>query len=444
MVSAHLRPLNFLSDRYICHACRKTIHVPQPWHRPLHASSALSFPRRRDYFSSNATLKQQSVESSHVKQTSSETKAAERRKNTRSPAGKTSLKRVAFEAERSRDQDRSALRATENETEPKLVTAYAVAEQFDLAKVNEILRSAGYEPDPLQTHLYPQVTHLQIPVSSIFRTTNPSAKGLPPEEIGDIFVFPSGTVVTWALPEGFTSDFATRRLIPAATNPHVNGLEVENLDFVEDSARDHSSVRGDTIIVGTKPTISSQPMPGQPETLNTVLTKIAFSSGFARSTKLAVLETMLADYIDSTRNIPTLLSRGSRLPFTRSFILQKTGQLLSFRAQLNLYSELTDSLPDLFWDSRHELNLEGCYDQVGKALDVNIRIRTLNEKMDYAQEIASVLRERLSEKHGLVLEWTIITLIAVEVGFEILRLWRENKESQEHSTGSKGSVKLLS
>lgn len=168
--------------------------------------------------------------------------------------------------------------------------------------------------------------------------------------------------------------------------------------------------------------------PTQRVQVDTILAKIAFSSGLARSTKLAVLETLLSNYFDSTRSIPTMLSRGSRLPFTRSFILRKTGQLLSVRAQLNLYSELTDSLPDLFWDSRHELGLEGYYDQVGRALDVGVRIKVLNEKMDYAQEIASVLRERLSEKHGLILEWMIIALITVEVGFEILRLWKERRE----------------
>lgn len=85
--------------------------------------------------------------------------------------------------------------------------------------------------------------------------------------------------------------------------------------------------------------------------VDTILAKIAFFSGLARSTKLAVLESVLSDYFESTRSIPTMLSRGSRLPFTRSFILWKTGQLLSVRAQLNLYSELTDFLPDLFWDS---------------------------------------------------------------------------------------------
>lgn len=161
--------------------------------------------------------------------------------------------------------------------------------------------------------------------------------------------------------------------------------------------------------------------------LNITLAKIAFSSGLARSTKLAVLESLLNEYLETTSTIPLLLSRGSRLPFTRSFILCKTGELLQFRAQLNLYSELTDSLPDLFWDSRHELGLEGYYEAVGRALDVDVRIRQLNEKLDYASGIVEVLRERLSERHSLRLEWIIIALIAVEVGFELMRIWREHQ-----------------
>jgi uncharacterized Rmd1/YagE family protein len=71
---------------------------------------------------------------------------------------------------------------------------------------------------------------------------------------------------------------------------------------------------------------------------------------------------------------------------------------------------------------------------VGRALDVGIRIKVLNEKMDYAQEIASVLREILSEKHGLRLEWIIILLIAVEVGFEVMRIWKERKHEIEAQT----------
>jgi uncharacterized Rmd1/YagE family protein len=161
------------------------------------------------------------------------------------------------------------------------------------------------------------------------------------------------------------------------------------------------------------------------------LAKIAFSSGLARSTKLAVLETMLGKYFESMRTIPTTLSRGLKLPFDRSFMLQKTGELLELRAQLNHYSELTDSLPDLFWDSKYELGLEGYYDQVGRALDVGVRIKTLNEKMDYAQEISTILRQTLSEKHSIHLEWIIIILIAVEVCFGIRHIWKDMKEDHE-------------
>lgn len=314
----------------------------------------------------------------------------------------------------------------------KTVTAYAVAEQFDIQKVRDILQGRGYEPDPFETGLYPQVVHVQIPLDSVLRVSNPAAADLPAHEVGDVFVFPSGTVVAWSLPEGFVSYLASRTLSPAAEGPHVNGIETEDLEYVEDPQRDSSCIQGEIIILGTKSNADrSDSQPAARQSVDTVLTKIAFSSGLARSTRLAVLESLLSNYFESTRPIPILLSRGTRLPFTRDFILRKTGQLLNVRAQLNLYSELTDSLPDIFWDSRHELGLEGYYEQVGRALDTGVRIKLLNEKMDYAQEIASVLRERLSETHGLRLEWIVILLIAVEICFEVLRLWKERIHDKE-------------
>jgi required for meiotic nuclear division protein 1 len=445
-----------LARPYVCSACRRvgSEGLKLPAFRALHNSPTLHRPRKREFFSSSSPLHSQKLQNLEPLRDDAHDAIQPdnpKRKTARSPAAKTSLRRVAVEAQRSKD---GGLLVKSNLTSdrapaPRLVTAYAVAEQFDLAKVVEILRSKGYEPDPLGTGLYPQVVHVQVPVSSIHRSiyqrpleVAPGPKTEDQEqvpgsdsadarqgivEVGDIFIFPSGTLVTWALPEGFTSFFATRTLLPAAEQPHVNSLETEDLDYIEDPSREHSVIRGDTIILGTKPTMSASIQSDESQAMDAVLTKIAFSSGFARSTKLAVLETSLSSYLTSTAQIPTLLSRGSRLPLSisRSFILRKTGELLSLRAQLNLYSELTDSLPDLFWDSRHELGLEGYYDQVGRALDVGIRIKVLNEKMDYAQEIATVLRERLSEKHGYFLEWTIIVLIAIEVSFEILRLWRE-------------------
>jgi len=450
--TAHLQALRPSSMRqtlsfrshFVCSTCRKTGYdaLRQPGFRPLHASPIFQRPRRREFFSSNPSLLRQSAqltderkdEAKEETAVASLVQQAQRRKTTRAAGTKTSLRRVGLEAQRSKAGNliRSGAKPQDEIGTSKVVTAYAVADQFDLSKVVEILRAKGYEPDPLGTGLFPQVVHVQIPISSIYRSTNPRAIDLSSTDVGDAFIFPSGTLVTWALPEGFTSYFATRTLLPAAENPHKEPIETEDLDYIEDPNREHSLIRGDTIILGTKntnpePSNDEQGHESHYQTVDTVLTKIAFSSGFARSTKLAVLETNLSTYLASTADIPALLSKGSRLPFklSRRFILRKTGQLLLLRAQLNLYSELTDSLPDIFWDSRHELNLENYYDQVGRALDVGIRIKVLNEKMDYAAEIATVLRERLSEKHGLFLEWMIIVLIAVEVGFEVLRLWKE-------------------
>ena len=316
------------------------------------------------------------------------------------------------------------------------MTAICAAEEYDIAHVARILEGFGHELDPYKTELYPQVVHVTLPVQ-----TN-AADEVANYSTGDLFVFPSGTVVAWAIPDSVVSAIVSKALLPAAKHP-PGKVEEEDLEYIEDPKRENSSIKGDRIILGTKPQsfefgedvvveagVTSSTDSGQSQSwkLDTALAKIAFSSGLARSTKLAVLESLLADYFESTRDIPTRLSRGGRMPFTRSFISQKTGQLLSIRAQLNLYSELTDSLPDLFWDSRHELGLEGYYDQVGRALDINIRIKVLNEKMDYAQEIASVLRQHLSEAHGVRLEWIIIALIAVEVFFALQREVKEYRE----------------
>lgn len=280
-----------------------------------------------------------------------------------------------------------------------------------MATVAEILTSHGFTLDPDGTGFdAAEMVH---------------ARGV---NGGDIFVFPSGTIVTWSLPP----DIVTKQILRAAEAPHPpSHREIEDLEFRTDTGRDTSILKGDVVILGTAKEFKDG------DTLDTTLAKVAFSSGLARSTKLAVLETTLTEYFESTRNIPALLSKGSSVPrISRHFILKKTGELLSLRARLNHYSELTDSLPDLFWDSRSELGLEGYYDQVGRALDVNVRIRTLNQKMDYAQEIASVLREMSSEQHGTRLELIIILLIAVEVVFELRRIvleWGVEREAARMS-----------
>lgn len=390
----------------------------------------------RRTFSTSLRCSDQAETSNTHETKSKQTPLPSKRKSARS----SSLRQVAVQAERSRDASQGYVENrfnNEQEVEVKTVTAYCAAEQYDIGKVAQILDSVGYVVDPCDTGLYPQVVHVQF--SSYAASL--VGEGHDHQKPGDIFVFPSGTVVAWDVAEETVMTLVSKGLLPAAVSPHLKTMETEDLEFVEDPSSDKSTVLGDRIRLGTGSSSTMEDAESvvsrhggeesaQAET-DVTLAKIAFSSGLARSAKLAVLESALDHYFESTRSIPSLLSQGSKLPFTRSFILRKTGELLHVRAQLNLYSELTDSLPDLFWESRHELGLEGYFDRVGRALDVNIRIKTLNEKMDYAQEIAAVLRETLSEKHGIMLEWLIIALISIEVVFGIHKMWREYVEEAD-------------
>lgn len=202
--------------------------------RHLHASSIPQSPRKRTFFSSNAALLQ---ESGSIKvEIPKETPISQNRKLVRSPAGKTSLRRVAAEAQRSRAAATRRKDASHISEGSNRVTAISVAGQFDMDEVVKILRSHGFSIDPDETEFdSDQVIH---------------TRGV---NNGDIFVFPSGTLVAWSLPEDVVSDMATRILLPAAVDPHINQIELENLEYIEDAKRENSTIRGDIIALGTKP-----------------------------------------------------------------------------------------------------------------------------------------------------------------------------------------------
>jgi len=115
------------------------------------------------------------------------------------------------------------------------VTAISVADQFDMDAVARILRSHGFPIDPDETGFdSDQVIH---------------TRGV---NNGDIFVFPSGSLVAWSLPEDVVSDLATTTLLPAAISPHMDQMEMEDLEYAEDPKRENSNIKGDVITLGTR------------------------------------------------------------------------------------------------------------------------------------------------------------------------------------------------
>src|ERR1700722_4378872 len=101
--------LALLARPYICSACRKAGgEAPkQPSFRTLHNSPALLRPRKREFFSSSSPLhsqKSQNAEPPIEDSTTGLHPNNPKRKTERSPATKTSLRRVAVEAQRSKDR----------------------------------------------------------------------------------------------------------------------------------------------------------------------------------------------------------------------------------------------------------------------------------------------------------------------------------------------------
>ena len=281
-----------------------------------------------------------------------------------------------------------------------VISAICVAREFDMDAVQEILRYHGFELDP---------DRINFDTMAVVH-----ARGV---NGGDIFVFPYGTVVSWSMDPDTLETLASKQLIRAAENPHIDRMEVEDLEYVTDDSRDTSYMKGNLVVLGTRKQVA------EGDRRDTTFAKVAFSSGLARSPKLAVLETSLMEYFQGSKTMVDVLERGLSDKLSATLVLKKTGELLSLRAQLNHYSDITDHLPDMFWDS--ESNLEDYYNQTGIEMDVRSRIAILNRKIDYAHETVSVLRGMTTERHSTRLEVIIIVLIAIEVFFELRRVYKE-------------------
>ncbi|ORY58895.1 uncharacterized protein BCR38DRAFT_446919 [Pseudomassariella vexata] len=386
--------------------------------RYFHQSTFASLPRRRNFFTSNQLLASNTKDDQIVASESIREAAQNQQQDSKPPTAKrkparSSASKNLRHASMTKKSKRSAAAAKKQEAEiveegeidyQHSIKAVCVAQSFDMDKVEEILRFHGFDIDPDGTDFDPAaVIH---------------ARGI---NNGDIFVFNSGTVVAWSMPIDTVINIASKQLIRAAEFPHVDRLELEDLVYAEDETRDTSYMKGEDVILGTKTEVTNG------NKAETTLAKIAFSSGLARSPKLAVLENNMNDFLSESRTMANSLAGGSGVVLDRRLIMKKTGELCSLRSQLNHYSELTDSLPDAFWDK--EARLEEYYERVGNVLDVRSRIGVLNRKIDYAHELVSIYREMTSESHGIKLEWVIIILISIEVLFELRRIFIvESKE----------------
>ncbi|XP_068219004.1 required for meiotic nuclear division protein 1 homolog isoform X2 [Palaemon carinicauda] len=150
----------------------------------------------------------------------------------------------------------------------------------------------------------------------------------------------------------------------------------------------------------------------------TDLEKYTFSNAMAMSVKLGIWESSLDKYIDDIEYVSEELSKTGRVVLSQEQVLQCMGQLCALRHLINLSSDLLDT-PDFYWE--HE-NLELLYQKTSNYLNISKRTSVMNVKLSHCVELMELLKSHLHERHSARLEWIIIILIMIEVGFEVLHV----------------------
>jgi len=256
----------------------------------------------------------------------------------------------------------------------KKVMAYCTAEGYNIDKLSSILNKN-----------YAECTSVTNDILKIkFNKDNND----------EAYIFADGTVVSWGPEE--TENLKLLNKIKKAEIKRLKIHEYEWFNFVENN-NIPGGMKDDVVFIGNA--ISSDQA------------KLAFSTGFSRSVKLSVLEDLLDQYLYKNKWIPDYLTRGKRLPLSRTQVLQRIGELFQLRGSANLYTDLLDT-PDFCWSSDQ---LAEYFSNISRVLEIRSRMSIFNRKLDYANDMSSLMKSHLKERHNFKLEWIIITLIAIEV-----------------------------
>ena len=145
--------------------------------------------------------------------------------------------------------------------------------------------------------------------------------------------------------------------------------------------------------------------------------KLTVSYVVSYGLNLAVFEHMIDYTINSMLYLAEELSQEGIISASRQSISKFIGTLFLRRSEVNLQSDLLDT-PDFIWD-RDEL--ESLYSSVYEYLDIQVRISTLNKRLDMISGLLDILSDELKHQHNASLETIIIVLIMFEVVLALIR-----------------------
>jgi len=211
---------------------------------------------------------------------------------------------------------------------------------------------------------------------------------------GDGFIFSFGVVVLWGLGHDDSARLLDeiRRFEQDPLKDHI----LDEFSYEVDPAAE-ARIHQDHIALSS-PDIKE---------------RLAISHGIAQSVKLAQFEDYVWQTIEATNHIPRNIAASGRTSMSRRQLARMRGRLYLVESDVNINYDLLDT-PEFFWEYPEYENL---YNLAANYLEVRPRIEVLNKKLNVIHGLFDMLAEEQNHKHEAVLEWIIIGLIAVEVGF---------------------------
>ncbi|OAP65207.1 hypothetical protein AYL99_01179 [Fonsecaea erecta] len=211
----------------------------------------------------------------------------------------------------------------------------------------------------------------------------------------EIFIFDYGTVVIWGMTvqqeQRFLNDMSKFSDAPLPTE----SVQTENFNFYY--TKEYQARIYNDFISLREP--------------RNHMTKLAISHALSQSVKTSLFEDLVSETIETTAPLPALIAQTGSVNLTRRQLNMQIGELFILRINIHLQGSVLDS-PELMWSEPH---LEPVYAAVRSYLEIEQRVGLLTERLDVIADLLAVLREQGSRRHGEVLEWIVIILIAAEI-----------------------------
>ncbi|CAF3480158.1 hypothetical protein SNK03_001712 [Fusarium graminearum] len=140
--------------------------------------------------------------------------------------------------------------------------------------------------------------------------------------------------------------------------------------------------------------------------------KLTISHAIAQSTRLCFFEERMSETMLDAQHVPKMLALTGELKMTRTEIVRMLGKLFRSRVDINLSSNILD-VPNFFWES--EPTLHPLYAAIREYLEIDPRIKVLNERCRVFLDLAEILSDSVADAKMSYITWIIIVLIILSI-----------------------------